>query len=159
MAGCEPGKGAAVSLTLRLATEADADDIAALFAVSRRLLTFLPDLHTVEEDQAHIRDHVLVDYRVTVAERDGRIVGFMAELEGWIEHLYIDAAELRTGVGSALLADAKARNKSLELWCFADNLRGRAFYEKHGFVAVKFTDGASNEAKAPDILYRWERPA
>ncbi len=146
-------------IELRLASAADADDIAALFAVSRRLLTFLPDLHTVEEDRAHIRDSVLPTYRVTVAERDGRIVGFMAELEGWIEHLYIDAAELRTGVGSALLADAQARNRSLELWCFADNLRGRAFYEKHGFVAVKFTDGASNEAKAPDILYRWERPA
>jgi len=148
-----------VSISLRLATEADADEIAALFAASRRLLTFLPDLHTVEEDQAHTRDRILVDYRVTVAERDGRIVGFMAELEGWIEHLYMDPAQLRTGIGSALIADAKSRNQSLELWCFADNMRARAFYEKHGFVAVKFTDGAANEAKAPDILYRWERSA
>lgn len=146
-----------MSVTLRPATKEDADDIAALFAVSRRLLTFLPDLHSVEEDQAHIRDHVLVDYRVTVAERDGRIVGFMAELEGWIEHFYMDAAQLRTGIGSTLIADAKARNESLELWCFADNIRGRAFYEKHGFTAVRFTDGVSNAAKAPDILYRWER--
>jgi len=148
-----------MTISLRLATPADADDIAALFAVSRRLLTFLPDLHTVEEDRAHIRDHVLVDYRVTIAERDGRIVGFMAELEGWIEHFYMDAAQLRTGIGSALMADAKARNQSLELWCFADNMRARAFYEKHGFVAVKFTDGAGNEARAPDILYRWVRSA
>lgn len=148
-----------MTITLRLATRDDADDIAALFAVSRRLLTFLPDLHSVEEDQAHIRNKVLVDYRVTVAERDGRVVGFMAELEGWIEHFYMDAAHLRSGIGSALIADAKARNESLELWCFADNMRGRAFYEKHGFVAVKFTDGTSNEAGAPDILYRWVRPA
>jgi GNAT superfamily N-acetyltransferase len=146
-----------MTVTIRRATEADANDIAALFAVSRRLLTFLPDLHTVEEDRAHIRDNILRHYRVTVAERDGRIVGFMAELDGWIEHFYIDAAQLRTGIGSVLIADAKSRNDSLELWCFADNLRARAFYEKHGFVAVKFTDGASNEAKAPDILYRWQR--
>lgn len=143
-------------IALRLATEADAAEIAALFAVSRRLLTFLPDLHTVEEDRIHVRDTVLRDYRVTVAERDGRIVGFMAELEGWIEHFYTDAAQLRTGIGSALMADAKSRNHELQLWCFADNLRGRAFYEKQGFAAVKFTDGASNEARAPDILYRWE---
>lgn len=146
-----------MTIAVRLATEKDADDIAALFAVSRRLLTFLPDLHTVEEDRAHIRENVLPRYRVTVAERGGHIAGFMAELEGWIEHFYIDAAQLRTGIGSTLMADAKARNESLELWCFADNLRARAFYEKRGFVAVKFTDGASNEAKAPDILYRWER--
>jgi putative acetyltransferase len=144
-------------ITLRLAERADADDIAELFAVSRRLLTFLPDIHSVAEDQAHIRNRVLVDYRVTVAQRDGRIVGFMAELDGWIEHLYMDAVQLRTGIGSVLIADAKSRNQSLELWCFADNLRGRAFYEKHGFTAVKFTDGTANEAKAPDILYRWER--
>lgn len=144
------------AITLRAATVADADDIAALFAVSRRLLTFLPDLHSVEEDQVYMRDKVLVDYRVTVAERGGRIAGFMAELEGWIEHLYIEAAQLRTGIGSALIAEAKSRNETLALWCFADNLRGRAFYEKHGFVAVEFTDGAGNEARAPDILYRWQ---
>lgn len=145
-------------ISLRRATVADADDVAALFAVSRRLLTFLPDLHTVEEDQVFVRDHVLVDYRVTVAERDGRIVGFMAELDGWIEHFYMDASQLRSGIGTVLMADAKSRNHRLELWCFANNQRARAFYEQQGFVAVEFTDGARNEAKAPDILYRWERP-
>ena len=144
-------------ITLRLATEADAAEIAALFATSRRLLTFLPDLHTIEEDRVYVRDKVLRDFRVTVAERDGAIVGFMAELEGWIEHLYIDAAQLRSGAGSALIADAQSRNEDLQLWCFANNLRGRAFYERMGFEAVKFTDGAGNEQKAPDILYRWER--
>lgn len=119
---------------------------------------FLPDLHTVAEDQVHIRDHVLVDYRVTVAERGGAIVGFIAELDGWIEHLYVDADILGTGVGSMLIDDAKSRNRGLDLWCFADNRRGRTFYEKHGFSAVAFTDGAANEAKAPDILYRWGEP-
>ena len=144
-------------ITLRLAVEADAAEIAALFATSRRLLTFLPDLHTVEEDRVYVRDKVLRDFRVTVVERDGSIVGFMAELEGWIEHLYIDAAQLRSGVGSVLVADAQSRNEDLQLWCFANNLRGRAFYERMGFEAVKFTDGAANEQMAPDILYRWER--
>ncbi len=144
-------------ITLRLAVEADAAEIAVLFATSRRLLTFLPDLHTVEEDRVYVRDKVLADFRVTVAERDGAIVGFMAELEGWIEHFYTDAAQLRSGIGSVLMADAQSRNEDLQLWCFANNLRGRAFYERMGFEAVKFTDGARNEAKAPDILYRWER--
>jgi len=144
-------------ITLRLATRADADAIAALFATSRRLLTFLPDLHTVEEDQAFVRDRVLVDYRVSVAERGGTILGFIAELDGWVEHLYVEATELGTGVGSVLLADAQSRNHELQLWCFADNSRARAFYEKHGFVAVKFTEGADNEEKTPDILYRWTR--
>lgn len=144
-------------ITLRLATRADADAIAALFATSRRLLTFLPDLHTVEEDQVFVRDRVLVDYRVSVAERQGVILGFIAELDGWVEHLYVEATELGTGIGSALIADAQSRNHGLQLWCFADNLRARSFYEKHGFVAVEFTEGTNNEEKTPDILYRWTR--
>ena len=144
-------------ITVRRATRADADAIAALFATSRRLLTFLPDLHTVEEDQAFVRDRVLVDYRVSVAERAGTIVGFIAELDGWVEHLYVEATELGTGVGSVLIADAQSRNHGLDLWCFADNHRARAFYEKHGFVAVEFTEGLRNEEKTPDILYRWAR--
>lgn len=144
-------------ITVRRATRADADAIAALFATSRRLLTFLPDLHTVEEDQAFVRDRVLVDYRVSVAERAGTIVGFIAELDGWVEHLYVEATELGTGVGSVLIADAQSRNDGLDLWCFADNHRARAFYGKHGFVAVEFTEGLRNEEKTPDILYRWAR--
>ena len=145
------------AITLRRATEADANAIAALFAVSRRVLTAHPDRHSVAEDQDHVRDHVLRDYRVTVAERNGRIVGFMAELEGWIEHFYMDATQLRTGVGSALMADSKARHQSLKLWCFADNLRARAFYENQGFVAVEFSGGGAGDAGPPDILYQWDR--
>jgi hypothetical protein len=40
---------------------------------------------------------------------------------------------------------------------FAANAPARAFYEKHGFVAVEATDGSRNEAGAPDIRYRWSR--
>ncbi len=144
-------------ITLRLATGADAEAIAALFSASRRLLAFLPELHSVAEDFVHVRDHVLATLRVTMAERDGAIVGFMAEGEGWIDHLYMAPAARGSGVGSALIADAKARNAALQLWCFAQNAPARRFYEKHGFVAVEFTDGAGNEARMPDVRYRWER--
>lgn len=146
-----------MTTTLRLATPADADEIAALFSRSFRLLTFLPELHTPDEDRGFIRDVLLPTHRVTVAERDGKIVGFMAEEHGWISQFYMDADQLRAGIGSALMADAKARNDSLELWCFLENHRARSFYEKHGFVAVEFTDGSGNEAKSPDIRYLWRR--
>jgi hypothetical protein len=29
------------------------------------------------------------------------------------------------------------------------------FYERHGFVAARRTDGRDNEERAPDILYVW----
>ena len=75
----------------------------------------------------------------------------------WIEQLYVAPRALRAGIGSALLADAKARNAALELWCFADNMPARAFYERRGFAIVEETDGRGNEARAPDIRYRWTR--
>jgi hypothetical protein len=48
---------------------------------------------------------------------------------------------------------------ALELWCFQANERARGFYEARGFRAIRFTDGADNEKRTPDILYRWELPA
>lgn len=144
-------------ISIRPARPEDAEAIGRLFAASRRVLTFLPELHTVEEDLGYIRDVVMAEQLVTVALRDGAIVGFVAETPGWIEHFYMDPAQLRSGIGSVLMGIPKGHNQSLELWCFRDNAAGRAFYEKHGFVAIETTDGSRNEQKAPDVRYRWER--
>ena len=142
-------------MRLRRATVADADEIAALFSESRRLLTFLPELHDRQEDHAYIGGHVLGTMRVTVAEDEAGIAGFMAESEGWIEHLYLAPQRRRDGIGSMLIAAAKRRQSTLDLWCFADNVAACAFYERQGFVAVERTDGRGNEAGCPDIRYRW----
>ena len=144
-------------IALRFAKPGDAEAITALFRRSRALLDFLPELHTAEEDLGFVRNVLIATQRVTLAERDGRLLGFMAEEEGWITQLYLDPDERRGGVGSVLIADAKVRNGALTLWCFAENWAARAFYEKQGFVAVEFTDGARNEARRPDVRYRWER--
>jgi putative acetyltransferase len=142
---------------LRRATAADAAAIAALFSASRRLLTFLPELHSVDEDRAFIRDVVFTGCRVTLAERGGTLAGFIAERDGWIDHLYVDPPVLHSGVGSALIDDAKRRHPSLELWCFEGNLPARRFYEQRGFVVMETTDGRNNEARMPDLRYRWSR--
>jgi GNAT superfamily N-acetyltransferase len=147
-------------IRLRPATDGDAAAVAALFSASRRLLTFVPELHSVAEDLGFIRDVVMREQSVTLAERDGALLGFIAETPGWVQHLYVAPDALRSGAGSALLNDAQARQDALELWCYAENAQARAFYERHGFVAVESTDGSGNEAKAPDVRYRWvRRPA
>jgi GNAT superfamily N-acetyltransferase len=146
-------------MKLRPAVAADADGLAALFTASRNLLSFLPALHSAEEDSGYIAGVVLPTMRVTVAEGDdGGLLGFIAEEEGWVVHLYLAPESRRMGIGTALLELAKSHQPQLDLWCFADNAPARAFYERHGFVAVEHTDGAGNEAKMPDIRYRWIRP-
>ena len=130
-----------------------------MFTASRGLLTFLPRLHSAEEDRGFIRDHVLSRCRVTVAVREGRVVGFVAEQPGWVEHLYVAPDAIGGGIGRALLMDTMARNDVLELWCFEQNHRARRFYARHGFIEVLRTDGADNEERCPDLRLRWDGAA
>ncbi len=143
---------------LRIATSDDIEAIAQLFLRSRQVaLPFLPIVHSPEEDRKHMRE-MHVRGRITLAEEDEQIVGFIVDLDGWIAHLYLDPDRRQQGIGQRLIDDAKARHDALELWCFQQNWAARAFYEKNGFVAIKETDG-ENEEKLPDRLYRWRKGA
>ena len=144
-------------ITLRPATKKDAEALGRLFTASRSLLDFLPRLHTPQEDIAYITGHILPNNTVTIAEDDGTVAGYSAETPGWLEHLYVHPNHLRRGIASKLLQSAMARHGALELWCFVENHRGRALYEKHGFTEIARTDGSENEEHAPDIRYRWQR--
>ena len=143
--------------TCRKATAADADAIAAVFSPSFRLLTFLPMLHTVEEDRGFFADVVLRQCEVTVAETAGRIVSFLARVGEEIRLLHTHPDFIGAGAGRRLLDGAKTSSAVLELWCFQANTDARRFYERHGFRAIRFTDGRDNEEKMPDVRYRWER--
>ena len=146
------------NFTIRLATIDDAQAVARVFSPSFQLLTFLPLLHTVEEDRCFIESIILKECEVVVAERDGRIVSFLARDGEDIRMLYTHPDVVGSGAGSLLLEAAKASGvAALELWCFQANIQARKFYEERGFRAVRFTDGADNEEKMPDVRYRWQR--
>ena len=145
-------------LRCRRAIQNDADAIAAVLSSSFRLLEFLPMLHTVEEDRQFIEGVVLKECEVTVAESAGRIVSFLARQGEDIRMLYTHPDHIGLGAGSLLMEAAKeAGTPALELWCFQANGRARRFYEAHAFRAIRFTDGADNEEKMPDVRYRWQR--
>lgn len=146
-----------MSLTLQPARASDADAVARVFTRSRRLLDFLPDLHSAEEDRGFIRDVVLATTAVTLALKDDQIVGFLSETPGWIEHLYVDPPAIGCGVGTRLLEAAKSRQDRLTLWTFAENVRALGFYARAGFMVVEETDGSGNEARRPDKRLFWSR--
>ena len=136
----------------------DAGGIAAVFSSSLRLFTFLPKLHTEEEDRGFIENVILKECEVIVAEGDAGIVSFLARDGEEIRLLYSHPDLIGSGAGSLLLdAVKKSSVVALELWCFQANARARRFYEERGFRAVRFTDGRDNEEKVPDVRYRWER--
>ncbi len=145
-------------LTHRAAEARDADALARVFSPSLRLLTFLPKLHTVEEDRWFIANIILKECAVTVAEHHNTIVSFLARQDEEIRLLHTHPDFIGRGAGSLLLdAAKKAGIAALELWCFQSNICSRQFYEARGFRPIKFTDGRHNEEKMSDVRYRWER--
>ncbi len=88
-----------------------------------------------------------------VAEADGAIVGFIAVDGDWVNQLYLQPAWTGQGIGHGLLVEATAEMDLVQLYCFQANTGARRFYERQGFVAEGFGDGANNEEGLPDILY------
>jgi GNAT superfamily N-acetyltransferase len=142
--------------TVRRAVPGDAEAVASVFSASFRLLTFLPMLHSVEEDRLFIASVIFARCRVWVAEDAGGIAGVLA-LEGEeVRLLYVHPDRIGRGAGSALVAAVKQSGVvALELWCFQANTAARRFYERHGFRPIRFTSGSRNEERTPDVRYRW----
>jgi GNAT superfamily N-acetyltransferase len=141
--------------TLRRASACDAD--AQVYSTSFRLLTFLPVLHTIEENRRFIANVILKECEVTVAEDETGIVAFLALRGEEIRLLYTRPDRIGMGAGTQLIDAAKASGiGALELWCFQANECARRFYEARGFRPIRFTDGADNEERMPDIRYRWK---
>jgi GNAT superfamily N-acetyltransferase len=140
---------------IRRAAAADTAAVARLFRRSFGTLTFLPTLHTPEEDLAFF-ERVVREQEVWVADEEGVVVGFSALDGEMLSHLYVDPDAHRRGVGSALLEHAKAvRPGGFAFWVFERNDGARRFYERHRCRAIRFTDGAGNEEREPDALYEW----
>jgi putative acetyltransferase len=145
-------------LALRRLVLKDMDAVAAVHRASfDRALPWLAGLHTPAEDRAFYRNQVFKSCEVWGAERQSKLVGIIAFRQDWIDQLYVLPDAQGHGVGSDLLEIAQGAFPLLNLWTFQRNLRARRFYEANGFVAVRETDGAGNEEKEPDVLYRWER--
>jgi GNAT superfamily N-acetyltransferase len=74
----------------------------------------------------------------TVAEVDGRIVGFTMVAGDEVEQVFVDPAHHGHGVAGLLLAEAEQRvaaeHDTAWLAVVTGNARARRFYEKHGWV-------------------------
>lgn len=141
---------------LRRAAPVDAAQVARLQRhVVRVSLPYLPELHTPEEDLWFFSERLFPENEIWIAEVDDQIVGYVAFKPGWVSHLYIHPDHQGQGIGPQLLAKALEDGAPRELWTFQQNARARRFYEARGFELVRLTDGADNEEKTPDALYRW----
>jgi ribosomal protein S18 acetylase RimI-like enzyme len=139
----------------------DVSAAAAVWHESRQVaysfLRHMPWL-SLEEDEAIFRTRILPDNELWVATVDDVVAAFLALQGSYIDRLYVQPEFQRCGIGSALLEHArKLCPAGLELRTHEKNLGARAFYERHGFRAVRFGRSPPPENE-PDVEYHW-RPA
>lgn len=145
-------------VVLRRATVSDA-----LATADVWLRSFAAALPTVvrprsdDEVRGYFRDVVVPRRETWVAEADGEeIVGVMVLDGQLLSQLYLAPDWRGRGIGDRFVALAKERvPQGLTLWTFQVNKPAHRFYERHGFVATEFTDGADNEEREPDVRYVW----
>jgi ribosomal protein S18 acetylase RimI-like enzyme len=152
-------------VSFRTATDEDAEAVAKVYLLSRRtFVAFAPMAHSEDETRDWIKTVLIPTGRVTVAERNGQIVGMMTLEEtdgvGWIEQLYLHPNAVGQGIGSALVARAKAELPSpIRLYTFQENAGAIRFYTRHGFQPIAYGDGSGNEEGCPDVLLEWHAPS
>ncbi|MEO8290357.1 MAG: GNAT family N-acetyltransferase [Gaiellaceae bacterium] len=144
-------------MKIRPVEPGDTEAVADVFLAAAAEMTYLPELYTEAETRTFIRDVLLPNNEVWVAEEGGRVIGFAGLGEDSVRHLWVQPEAQNRGVGTALLALAKERRPGgLQLWVFQRNVGARRFYERHGFTLAKRTDGRRNEEREPDALYEWQ---
>ena len=141
--------------TIRPAVVADAAGCARVYIRSKAFaMAEVPEPHSEAEIATWIAEQAIPGMQVWVADLDGVIVGQVMLAPGWLHHLYIDPSWMGRGLGDQFMALARQREPDgLQLWVFQSNTAARRFYERHGFVAVEFTDGQGNEERWPDVRY------
>ncbi|SBT52051.1 GNAT family N-acetyltransferase [Micromonospora auratinigra] len=147
-----------MTISLRPATEADLMAVGALHQRSRvaAYSSFLSAEALAEPTPEAMGAYWVerltwegADHRMTVAERDGRLVGFSYlgpddaddPATGLLNAIHLIPDERGRGTGRALMIDAldamRARGWSRAvLWVLRDNARARRFYERGGWAAT-----------------------
>lgn len=116
----------------------------------------LEPTYTFDDNLEFFRSHIEPRCEIWLADEEGRIVGFLALDGGYLDRLYVATTHQRQGVGEMLLQRARERSPDgLSLHTHQQNHQARAFYEKHGFRAVKLGISPPPESM-PDVEYRWE---
>ncbi len=140
---------------IRRATPEDGPAMAEVFIAARSHMTYLPKLHTDDEVREFIGG-LPARMEVWVAEDGGRIAGFAAVHDDWLDHLYVEPGQQNRTFGSALLAKVRERRpEGFQFWAFQKNTGARRFYARHGCREVELTDGEANEEREPDDRFVW----
>lgn len=133
------------ALSIRPST--GAAEYPALAAIWRGAVDATHDFLT-EADRDEIEAKLQSDYFpavvLSVAERDGRPVGFSGVLDETLEMLFVDVTQRDGGIGTALLTHAIREHSVAKVDVNEQNVSAAGFYVHRGFEVVgrSETDGS-----------------
>jgi putative acetyltransferase len=144
-------------VTLRPYSEADEDVAIELWR--RRWAQHYPHIDFAERVdwwRARWRNELVPAATVSVAEADGRMVGFVTVYPktGYLDQIVVAPEAWGSDVAAMLMDEARRISPGgLDLNVNADNARAIRFYEKQGFIDVGET--VNEISGAPVRMMRW----
>ncbi len=151
-----------MSASFNLRPYAEADEAAAIELWRRSWQLAYPEIDfaaRVAWWRERWRSELVPSAVVTVAERDGALIGFVTvdPQSGYLDQIVVAPETWGSALAAALLDEAKRIAPGrLELLVNQDNARAIRFYVKHGF-AVTGTD-RNPRSGAPLHRMRWVAP-
>lgn len=125
---------------LRIRPSRGPEGFAPLVAIWRSAVDATHDF-LAESDRDEIESQLESDYfpavSLTVAELNGRPVGFSGVLDGNLEMLFIDAKQRGTGIGTRLLSHAVEDHGVRNVDVNEQNRQAVEFYTRRGFQVVR----------------------
>ena len=142
-------------VTIRRYTDNDLDDVVTLW--HRSWTQAFPNLQhpqSFEQWKSRFQNDYARQEGVWIAIMQNQIVGFMVVRDRIIAQFFVDTDRQRTGIGTALLSQAKQMYPSgLSLTTLQQNEQARQFYQKHGFAPG--AAGINPINGQPNIEYYW----
>ena len=152
------GSGEAAEPRVRPLCESDFEAVVALWHETKQdAYPYLPleQGRTLEEEADFFRVRILSRCAVFVVEIRGGLAAFLAVDGSYVDRLYVHPRCQRHGIGSLLLRKAfELSPEGVELHTHQKNETACAFYEKHGFRAVRYGTSPPPESE-PDVEYHW----
>ncbi|SDR70844.1 Chorismate mutase [Nocardioides scoriae] len=148
-------------LVVRPGTPEDVDAVHAVLLAAGSGPGHPPERRTPEESRAWLAERVSgtgsgEHQELWVAERDGRVLGFVTMADAWVPLLFVDPDHQGEGVGHGLVELVKAlRPDGFGLRVHQDNTGARAFYRRQGLVELESTDGSAYDDGWPDTRLAW----
>lgn len=139
-------------------TDAQTEIVAAVwYRAGRQAYPYLPAWRSMTPDIALgvFRNHIAARCDVFVAGRARDVLGYLALDGSYVNRLYVDPPYQGQGIGRRLIEHARALSPAgLELHTHQQNEAACAFYQRLGFVAVRYGVSPAPES-APDVEYHW----